>query len=436
MDFIPPKLPSPVEEYLAQFDDLMPSPAAQGKLRVYVAGLLSETRRKNIQAIAAKAVGTEYQAAHHFLADSPWDEDALNRRRLTLLQKDPATRIQSAGWLIQDDTGQVRKPGGTDAVARQYIGNVGKVADGLVTVTTHYVDATQHYPITADLYWPKATVEALPEAERTPDRQRDKIDIALDQIRWALKEVAPRRPAGVTVDSWYGSSPKYLRALHEDIQIHYVAEIRGNRTVFVQFPGERGRPEHRAEELITLFRAHDYRRVWVRRADGTSQAMWAAGMTLRVAKLPYRQRLLVVVDDRERPDPATARLLLSNHLRMTDAEIVQTYALRNWVEVFYAEAKDDLGFDHAEVRREARLRRHWMLVFLAHAMVQSFRLRGSLSAWTRRKLATFDQALRCVQDLFRAEFWMTWIRQPEHVASFVSWFRATRGLTLAAAAPA
>jgi len=41
-----------------------------------------------------------------------------------------------------------------------------------------------------------------------------------------------------------------------------------------------------------------------------------------MAKLPYTQQLVVAVDDRERPDPATACILLTDDLRMTDAEIV------------------------------------------------------------------------------------------------------------------
>jgi SRSO17 transposase len=219
MDFITSELPEAVERYLRQYDDLFARREQREHFRLYVAGLISETHRKNIGQIMAKVVEGDYQSGHHFLADSPWAPDAINRRRLKLWQSDPTTRMLSSGWWLQDDTGQERrkrgKPiaepssrlsGGIDGVARQYIGNVGKVSEGLVFVSTHYADERKRVPVTADLFWPKPARERLPEKEKTAERKRDKIDIALDQLRWAAREenIAGRRPSGVVADAWYG----------------------------------------------------------------------------------------------------------------------------------------------------------------------------------------------------------------------------------------
>jgi SRSO17 transposase len=126
---------------------------------------------------------------------------------------------------------------------------VGKVSEGLVFVSTHYADERKRVPVTADLFWPKPARERLPEKEKTAERERDKIDIALDQLRWAAREenIAGRKPAGVVADAWYGSSPRYLRTINDELKWRYVVGIRPNRTIFIPLPGERGQPEHRAE---------------------------------------------------------------------------------------------------------------------------------------------------------------------------------------------
>jgi len=141
MDFIVSHLPEPVEAYLSQYDDLFASEQAREHFRYYIIGLLSETHLKNIFQIMRKVVEGRYQAGHHFLYASPWDADEVNRRRLMLWQGQEETAMKKEGWLIQDDTGQERRLrgkekrdkkkrlyGGTDGVARQYIGNVGKVS--------------------------------------------------------------------------------------------------------------------------------------------------------------------------------------------------------------------------------------------------------------------------------------------------------------------
>ena len=88
---------------------------------------------------------------------------------MELLQRSRQTRFKRTGWFIQDDTGQLRKPTkgarGSDGVACQYIGNVGKVDEGIVFVSTHYVDERKHFPVTSELFWPKAAVRVFEERQ-------------------------------------------------------------------------------------------------------------------------------------------------------------------------------------------------------------------------------------------------------------------------------
>ena len=319
MDFIPPLIPQMVENYLRQYNDLLPGKIARTKFCQYVCGLISETKRKNIWSMVAKTVEGNYQGSHHFLADAPWNPDAIAERRLRSLMQDPRTALKSSGWWIQDDTSQLRKPGGTDGVARQYIGNVGKIADGLVFPTTHYVDDEKHIPVRAELYWPKAALERLQKED--PDRwneekallsrrKRDKIDIAIEQMNWIARTVPEPKPNRFLVDAWYGNSPRYLRAIKE-MGWEYIAAIKGNRTIFAKMLGDSSHPSRRADEVLKLVKADKFELVSVCRADGSTESVYAASLEVKVKRMPWEQRLVIQVDDPARRDPEQARLFLA-----------------------------------------------------------------------------------------------------------------------------
>jgi SRSO17 transposase len=85
----------------------------------------------------AKAVGlANEQGLLHFMTDAPWSVEALRYQRLTLLLE------QLGGQplvLVIDDTGDRKKGKTTDYVERQYIGNIGKVDNGIVSVNAYRV---------------------------------------------------------------------------------------------------------------------------------------------------------------------------------------------------------------------------------------------------------------------------------------------------------
>lgn len=437
MDFIMPELPVEVESYLKQYDDLFTRENQHENFRYYVVGLLSETHRKNIESMIEKVIEGDYYSCHHFLADSPWDEQQVNLRRISLLQQDQETQMNCFGWWIQDDTGQERRYWGpesgykgTDGVARQYIGNVGKVSQGLVFVSTHYADEQKHIPIVADLYWPNAAQEKLSPEERIPARCRDKIDIALDQIRWALTNLPHTKPRGVIADSWYGSNPRYFKTVTKELKLTLIAKIKNNKKIFSQFPGERGHPEHSVKEILgTLLKTEDFKPVTVRYSDGSEEVRYVAGLKrVKMKKIGYVEHLVVQVCDPYQLNPDEAEFFICTDKNMTAAEVAQTYALRNWVEVFYRDGKDSLGLDQAEVRREKRLLRHWVLVMIAYTMLETFRVRGDISKHSRNPLKTRGDVLQLIRNMFRRDFLFKWLQKPENLIKFIKWLCSSRGL--------
>ena len=73
-----------------------------------------------------------HQDLHHFLTQSPWEVSELTQQRLkTILQVLQGQEI----IVIVDETGNKKQGKSTDYVKRQYIGNLGKIENGIVVVT-------------------------------------------------------------------------------------------------------------------------------------------------------------------------------------------------------------------------------------------------------------------------------------------------------------
>lgn len=86
--------------------------------------MISEIKRKSLPAIA-RAVGLEgSQSLHHFLSNSPWDVESVRQQRIELIKL--ALKKREIILCI-DETGDKKKGKTTDYVARQYIGNLGKI---------------------------------------------------------------------------------------------------------------------------------------------------------------------------------------------------------------------------------------------------------------------------------------------------------------------
>ncbi len=136
-----PPAPGPLEAYAAQFDPLFGTLAQRSNFREYLQGLLlPRDRNKTLTALAGAEPIVEAQAGavqrlQFFLSESPWDAEAVNASRLALLLGDPATAPHADGVLVIDDTGDRKAGTHTAHVARQWLGSIGKVDNGIVATS-------------------------------------------------------------------------------------------------------------------------------------------------------------------------------------------------------------------------------------------------------------------------------------------------------------
>jgi SRSO17 transposase len=242
-----PPAPGPLEDYANQFDPLLASVAQRRGFRDYLQGLLlPRDRNKTLTGLAGAepitgAQHRQVQRLQWFLSESAWDHEVVNDRRVRLLCEDPATAPHDRGVLVLDDTGDRKDGTATAHVARQYLGSVGKIDNGIVAVTSLWADERVYWPVHAVPYTPASR---LPGGERDPGF-RTKPQLAVELVQAA-------RQAGiafqaVVADCFYGDNPGFTNALVA-AKVPFVLALKPRRAA-----GRRpSRPTRRSRRLGNL----------------------------------------------------------------------------------------------------------------------------------------------------------------------------------------
>ncbi|GIG98235.1 hypothetical protein Pma05_48080 [Plantactinospora mayteni] len=199
-----PPAAGPLEDYAACFDELFSRLTQRRGFRDYLTGLLApRDRNKTLTGLAGSepvkgAQHAPVQRLQHFLSQSTWDPDEVNRRRLELLINDPATAPHGCGVIAIDDSGDRKDGTATAHVGRQWLGRYGKTDNGIVTVTTVWADERVYYPLHAESYTPASLVGRPSRRTDTVRRRRRPVERSCRRRRHRL--CSPRPASSVTVD--------------------------------------------------------------------------------------------------------------------------------------------------------------------------------------------------------------------------------------------
>jgi DDE superfamily endonuclease len=376
-----PPAPGPLEDYATRFDPLLASVAQRRGFRDYLQGLLApRDRNKTLTALAGAepitgAQHREVQRLQWFLSESAWDHEQVNHRRVRLLCQDPATAPNDRGVLVLDDTGDRKDGTATAHVARQYLGSVGKIDNGIVAVTSLWADERVYWPVHAVPYTPASR---LPGGERDPGF-KTKPQLAVELIGAAREAGIEFR--AVVADCFYGDNPGFTDALTA-AKVPFVLALKPRRGTWA--PAEQAHtPVEAACDLgwRSSTRPGRWRRIQRRFRDGHTETWWAADATLGGFGPDQRLRLVVASTDPGSLPGHSSWYLLTNLPRPASrraqqanlAEVVRLYGLRNWVEQGYKQVKGELGWADFQVRSDRAIRRHWALVACAFSFCwQSF----------------------------------------------------------------
>jgi SRSO17 transposase len=149
---------------------------------LYVRGVIEQGGRKSLQPTLFRLEQTpaRYESMQQFLADSPWQPEALVRACAERV----APELGVNAWVV-DDTGIVTHGKHSPGLKRQYSGTLGKIGNCQVAVSVHAVGARGTLPLGWSLYLPQDWCE---------DRARRRKAKIPDQIGFQTK---PRLAAGL-----------------------------------------------------------------------------------------------------------------------------------------------------------------------------------------------------------------------------------------------
>jgi SRSO17 transposase len=366
-----------LEEYICHFDDLFTKLNQREGLRRYLEGLLLPTERnKTLTGLAntEPVVGAQQAVAQKlqwFLSESSWDPAQVNQRRLERLMSGSATAPHSGGALVIDETGDRKWGDKTAHVGRQYLGSIGKVENGVVSVHSLWADEGRYYPVEVEPYTP---ARWFAKGKSDP-AFRTKPEIALEQVQRVLEAGVPFR--AVVADSFYGENLGFVEGL-EQLELGYVLALNPSHAWWHP-EGEIGSVEEVAwSEPWHPDAPGAWQKIIRRFRDGHQEAWWVLEGRAGPYGPAHTQRLVIVTTDPASLPELNTWYLLTNlpapqqvqtrNRSLPSAslvEVVRLYGLRVWVEQSYKQVKNSLGWAQYQVRSDLAIRRHWQLVCCA-----------------------------------------------------------------------
>jgi SRSO17 transposase len=341
---VKPRTPQPtvqcVDTYCEFYKDLFTEVRAYEAFKYLHVGLISDIKRKSLPAIA-KIVGLENeQGLLHFLSESPWRAEELEKRRLEIILKVLEGREIV---VIIDETGDRKKGKSTDYVKRQYIGNLGKIENGIVSVNAYgYCDGIT-FPLKFKVFKPTETLKVGDKAQTKPEMGAQLVR-ELSQMGFKIKRVL--------ADSFYGESHSNFIRVIEELNIEYAVAIRSNHAVWLPKSAK--------------VRANKWREFQHIRWDGHKESRYIREIIYgKRSQLQYWE----ITTNTESNAIAETWLVMTRISAVKYQEVGGIYGIRTWVEYGFKQCKSELGWADFRVTHYPQIQKWWELIMSAYLMI-------------------------------------------------------------------
>jgi SRSO17 transposase len=389
-------------KFLAEFSDCFGRCDTASYLGIYVRGQNSHLPRKSVEpmALQAQVAPRSLQAFLDFLN---WNEERMVDRLQQIVMRD-----HSHPWAIGsvDETGCPKKGHHTATVQHQWCGRSGKVDNCVVSVHLYYSAGEFHCLLDSDLFLPKSWADDPAKRRQAgiPEDaiHRTKPQMALAQVRRALANGV--RVAAWTFDEHYGQSYEFIDGL-DALGQTYVAEVPRGFHGWAVYPklvyrataaeihrGGRKKPLPRlaggacgASQVGDLLHHSPafYNQPWtaihIKDAENGPMVREVKAIRFWMQRdgVPTREHWLIAARNPEEPD--IIKFFVSNAPAGTPIEWLVYVGYSRWsIERCFEEDKDELGFDHFEVRGWQAIHRHMYLTQVSHLYLN--RAREKLAA--------------------------------------------------------
>ena len=363
-----------IDQYCDFYNDLFSDVRNYECFKYLHQGIISPIKRKSLPEIA-KIVGiSSPQSLHHFIANSPWSVEELKERRLTSTLK--ALKNEKIIVVI-DETGDRKKGKKTDYVARQYLGSIGKIDNGIVSVNAYGVYKNITFPLIFKVFKPKGTL-------KESDTYKTKIELASSIITELINfgfEIEL-----VLADSLYGEASSFIRKL-ENHKLSWVMAIRSNHGVWL--PCEQKVRANKWCKFERIFSNEKLETRYIRE--------------IIFGKRSYRTYWEITTDPKTMPPNSTSFVMTNIQTTRSKMkkQLGNLYGLRTWVEYGFRQCKQELGWTNYRFTNFAEINKWWEIIFSAYWMVSSHskvfctpnQSQGLSNSQLQTKDSTFDFTL-------------------------------------------
>ncbi len=335
----------------------------------YLKGLLAPLERKNGWHIAEWGGDLTPDGIQRLLSKAKWDADQVRDDLQHYVMEHLA---DPHAVLIVDETGFPKQGDKSAGVQVQYCGPTGEVENCQVGVFVAYASAQGATFLDRELYLSQSWAQ---------DQERRNVAGIPDTIRYTPKTKLARRMiervkasgipfAWVAADALYGDDAD-LRMWLEDQHLPYVLGVHPDESVALST--SQGMRLLAAKDCIQLV---DSDQGWQRlsMAEGTKGARlfdWGCLAVLHRGTDDQQHWLLI---RRSIIDPTDCVFyLVYGPIGTTLQEMVWVVGTRWKIEEVFEAAKEEVGFDHYEVRLWTSWYRHITLAMLAHAYLAVMR---------------------------------------------------------------
>ena len=350
--------PSIFNTFKKKFQYLFPKKKMFVSFSNYLAGLFMEFKRTNIATIDEKNVSSRYQNLQYFITESnSWDGKEVNDERIEILEKNRTTKSTENGVLVIDDTACSKKWAfKTDGVRPQHSGSEDAVIRCNVLVCSSYADPVKRWPINLEPYRPS---DEFADGKDDPGF-KSKIQLAKRLIQDALAKGISF--SHIVIDNWYFAVE--LVKFIANKGLFWISEAEADRRI-----SYRGKWT-RADELAKLIPSTKFnKKVTLTNTKGEETSFFVYSFITKVKGIPGKVNVCVAIGKWHLNDPKDAHVFVTNDLKIGAKEIVKKYSLRWGTEWMFRDLKENVGFDHYQVRTMRGITRHWYLCFLAYTFL-------------------------------------------------------------------
>ena len=248
---------------------------------------------------------------------------------------------------------QRKKGTHTDYVARQYLGRLGKVDNGIVSVNIYGVKDGITFPLIFEIYKPKSTLKSDDIYQSKPQIAA-KLVTELVELGFNIRYVL--------ADSLYGESPTAVLRVLEKLNLQFMVSIRSNHGVWM--PDTAKVRQTKWRKFTRTFAAHPPETRYVREVIFGQRGRYTYwDLTTDTKTLP----------------PNSTSYVMTNIPSIKSSEVGNIYGERTWVEYGFRQCKSELGWSDFRLTKYSDIARWWEIISCAFLLVSFQSLPATIS---------------------------------------------------------